>query len=192
MLPDGLMVVHPVRMLFGLAAAFNQYRFERAAEDAWHLGLVTPELADDYLERHRCRGKDGVSTFEAWLERARTQRRPSQSELERTLLEALDRIGLPTPERQHPLALSSGDTIHLDIAWPDVRLAVEPGSSWWHGGDAGQRRDQRRDRACNEAGWMVVRFDDTMRSDAAAAARQVDRIHRRRTADLRNLRDSSR
>ena len=43
--------------------------------------------------------------------------------------------GLPEPIRQHPLLLLTGELIHLDIAWPEVRLAVEPGHSWWHGGD---------------------------------------------------------
>ncbi len=39
---DGLVVATPMRMLWGLAAMCNQHRFDRAAEDAWHLGLITP------------------------------------------------------------------------------------------------------------------------------------------------------
>ena len=34
--PDGIRVASPLRMLFGLAGQFNQFRFERAAEDVWH------------------------------------------------------------------------------------------------------------------------------------------------------------
>jgi very-short-patch-repair endonuclease len=184
--PDGLIVAHPMRMLFALAAAFNQYRFERAAEDAWHLGLVTPTDALEYLEAHRCRGKDGVSTMERWLERALRQDRPAQSGLEQSLLQALEERGLPSPVRQHPLVLPDGSTVHLDIAWPDIRLAVEPGSSWWHGGDDGQRQDQERDRACSEVGWLTLRFDETIAGDTDRAADQVARIHRRRTADFRH------
>jgi very-short-patch-repair endonuclease len=189
---DQLTLATPMRMLFGLAAAFNQFRFERAAEDAWHRGLLTPASAADYLARHRCRGKDGVATFERWLEHALEQRAPSQSVLERKLLAAIDRVGLPRPDRQHPLVLANGETIHLDIAWPDVRFAVEPGASWWHGGDLGQRRDQARDRACSEIGWHVVRFDEQLRSDPTGAAQQILRIHRRRQLDLRNLSESVR
>jgi very-short-patch-repair endonuclease len=190
--PDGLVVAHPMRMLFALAAAFNQFRFERAAEDAWHLGLITPHDAWDYLERHRCQGKDGVSTMERWLARSMPESRPTQSDLERIFLEALRRRSLPEPRTQYPLQILSGETIHLDIAWPDIRLAVEPGSSWWHGGDNGQRRDQDRDRACTEVGWMTLRFDETLRDDPDRAAEQVERIYRRRTEDLRNVRGSSR
>lgn len=179
-----LTVATPLRTLFGLAAELNQFRFERAAEDAWHLGLVTPEDAANYLERHRCRGKDGVATLERWLERVVGRPRPAQSGLELDVLEAFARVGLPTPARQHPVTLPSGESIHLDIAWPTVRLAVEPGAAWWHGGDLAQRRDQARDRACGEIGWMVVRFDETVRDDLIGAARQVHTIYLRRRADL--------
>jgi hypothetical protein len=184
--PDGMIVATPLRTLFGLAASFNQFRFERAAEDAWHLGLVTPHDAAIYLEAHRCRGKDGVATMERWLERSLHRERPAQSDLERSLLDELDRLGLPEPVRQHPVILPSGETIHLDIAWPELLIAVEPGDAWWHGGDLGQRRDQARDRACNELGWLVVRFDESMRIDVPAAAQQVARIVRRRRLELRN------
>ena len=187
---DGLVLARPLRMLFGLAAAFTQHRFERAAEDAWHHGLVTPADAAAYLERHRCRGKDGVAVFERWLDRAVTRARPTQSHLERRLLESLERLGLPEPQRQHPLTLASGETVHLDIAWPSIRFCVEPGASWWHGGDAGQRRDQARDRDCGEVGWFTIRFDETMRQDLSGAARQVARIYRRRALDLGKMPDS--
>lgn len=182
---DAFVVASPMRILFGLAQAFNQHRFDRAAEDAWHLGLITPTSAADYLTRHRCRGKDGVSKIERWLDRCDGQERPAQSNLERSLLEEFERIGLQRPVRQHPLVLPSGELIHLDIAWPAIRLAVEPGSSWFHGGDLRQRRDQGRDRACAELGWLIIRFDETMRDDLNAAAVQVARVHARRTADHR-------
>jgi very-short-patch-repair endonuclease len=177
---DSLIVATPLRMLFGLAAELDQYRFERAAEDAWHQGLLTPAHAADYLERHRCRGKTGVSTMERWLEHACNQRGPAESGLEQDLLEAFESVGLARPERQYPLALPNGESIRLDIAWPDIKLAVEPGASWWHGGDLGQRKDHERDRACGELGWQIVRFDESLRDSPMAAARQVRRIHHER------------
>jgi hypothetical protein len=181
---DGLRVATPLRMLWGLAACCNQFRFERAAEDAWHLGLVTPWEAAEYLGANRCRGKNGVATMERWLERALAQGRPAQSELERTVLSALAEVGLPEPVRQYPLHLVSGEVIHLDIAWPAIRLAVEPGARWWHGGDLAQARDHARDRACQEVGWDVARFDESVRDSPLRAARQIERIYRRRERDL--------
>jgi len=181
---DGLLVATPLRMLFGLAAAFSRFRFERAAEDAWSLGFISPQAAADYLEQHRCRGKDGVSTMHAWLEHALASERPAQSGLEQLVLECIERVGLPRPVRQHPLVLPSGELVHLDIAWPGVCLAVEPGDSWWHGGAMRQRKDQARDRACSELGWHIIRFDESVREDPMAAARQIRRIHAARSVGI--------
>ena len=142
---DGLRVATPLRMLFRLAWVFNQHRFERAAEDAWHLGLVTPDAAADYLAAVRRSGRAGVIKFEHWLERMSFRTSPSQSGLEQDVIDAICRAGLPEPERQLPLILPSGEMIHVDAAWPAVRLGVEPGHSWWHGGDLRQRADQARD-----------------------------------------------
>jgi len=187
-LPDSpLLIATPMRMVFGLADAFNQFRFERAAEDAWHRRLITPTKAAEYLELHRCRGKNGVSTIERWLERTQAQTEPAQSGLEQALLRAIDELAdVPAPVRQYPLRLRSGETIRLDIAWPLVRLAVEPGAAWWHGGDLGQRRDQARDRACGELGWMVVRYDESFLEDPGTNARELRSIYRARLRSVGN------
>lgn len=181
---DGIRLATPLRTLFGLARRFNQHRFERAAEDIWHRGLVTPDDASDYLAVIRRSGKEGVIRMEHWLEKATFRERPSQSRLESRFVELIERVGLPTPIRQLPLTLRSGETIHLDIAWPDVRLAVEPGHSWWHGGDLRQRADQTRDRACALIGWLVVRYDEDAARDPAATARELHALYRRRAEDL--------
>jgi very-short-patch-repair endonuclease len=181
---DGIRVATPLRTLFGLARRFNQHRFERAAEDAWHRGLVSPDDAADYLAAVRRSGKEGVRRMEHWLERTSHRVRPSQSRLESRFVQLIEQVGLPTPVRQLPLTLDSGETIHLDIAWPDVRLAVEPGHSWWHGGDLRQRADQARDRACALVGWHVLRYDEAAARDRAATARELLALHRRRVADL--------
>ena len=119
-----------------------------------------------------------------WLDHALEQERPAQSGLEQLVLECVQRVGLPAPVRQFPLVLPSGELIHLDMAWPDICLAVEPGDSWWHGGAMRQRQDHARDRACGELGWHVIRFDESLRDDPMAAARQIRRIHAARTCPI--------
>jgi hypothetical protein len=174
---DGIRVASPLRMLFGLAGQFNQFRFERAAEDAWHKGLVTPDDAWEYLELIRRSGRGGVKRMSEWLEKAALRDRPAQSGLELDVLDIVERAGLPEPERQHPLRLPSGEVIHLDIAWPAIRLAIEPGHSWWHGGDLGQRRDQARDRACSAVGWLVIRYDEQAARRPAATAVELRAVY---------------
>ncbi len=182
----GIVIATPLRMLFGLAARFNQHRFDGAADDAWNSGLITPESVAAFLGEHRRSGKNGVLRIERWLERALQQMSPSQSYLERDLIDAIDAIGLPVPRRQHPLRLRSGELIHLDAAWPDIRFAVEPGHSYFHRFGGGQERDHRRDAACGELGWHILRLDETMLADLRSAVNLVRRVHDRRAVDLRS------
>lgn len=180
-LASGLTVTNPLRTLFALAAfTRTQRRFDHIADDAWNLGLITPDDMADYLAVHRCRGKDGVAFVEGWLERSLPERRPTQSYFERDLLDALDRTGLPPAATQHPLDLSSGERIHLDIAWPDVRLAIEPGHTRFHDPAA----DAVRDLACGELGWMVHRLTEHTRSDLDRFARLIAASYRRRRRDI--------
>jgi len=181
---DLLRAATPLRMLFGLARTFNDHRFDRAAEDAWHLGLITPQTATDYLDAIRRSGRGGVVRFERWLMKTSLRPRPAQSGLELDVLDAIRRAGLPEPVRQHPLTLRSGEIIHIDLAWPSIRLGVEPGHSWWHGGDLRQRADQVRDRACDELGWHIVRCDESVREELSAFGLQLRIIYDERRRSL--------
>jgi hypothetical protein len=176
---SGLRVARPLRMLFRLAKVFNQHRFERAAEDVWLRKLATPDEAATYLTSIRRRGLTGVARFETWLQKTDLRPRPSQSGLELDFVDVIERLGLPTPARQHPLRLPSGDVIHIDLAWPHIRLGVEPGHSWWHGGDLRAAADSRRDRACDEVGWRILRYtEDEQR--APDTLRELRAIYRQR------------
>jgi hypothetical protein len=119
--------------------------------------------------------------METWLNRrGGLSGRPSQSEFEREVIRALEGAGLPEPVRQHPVALLSQETVHLDIAWPEVLLGVEPGHSWWHGGDLKQRADQNRDRACAVVGWLVMRLDEYAKRNLSRVAGEVAATYRLR------------
>jgi hypothetical protein len=178
--PDGLRVATPLRMLFGLAGQFNQHRFERAAEDAWHLGLVTPAEAEEYLAQIRRSGRGGVIRFETWLQKTRWQRRPAESGLELDVVDLVRQAGLPEPVRQHPVTLRNGVTIHIDLAWPDVQFGIEPGHSWWHGGVLRSRADQDRVRDCSAVGWLVVLYDESAPDGGEYLVDQIAATYRER------------
>jgi hypothetical protein len=177
---DGLRLSAPARTLFDLASEFNDHRFSRLAEDFWHLRLATPEEASDYLQLARRSGRRGVKRLETWLDSTHGRSRPAQSGLELDAIDAIRGVGLPEPERQYAVRLLSGELVHIDVAWPDVRFGIEPGHSWWHGGDLRQRADMARDRACGEVGWDIKRFDEAMREDLGAAARQIKNLYEQR------------
>ena len=184
--PNGMRVASPLRMLFGCAAQFNDHRFRLAAEDAWLKRLVTPDDARSYLTMIRRSGRAGVRCMNEWLQRCSELSGPAQSGFELDLIDAIERVGLPTPKRQHPVVLESGEDIHLDIAWPRIRLALEPGHSWWHGGELRRRRDEARDRACGVVGWQVLRYGEDARRRLQATVNEIVKLYRRRQADLRS------
>ncbi|MCU1367375.1 MAG: hypothetical protein JWL72_1548 [Ilumatobacteraceae bacterium] len=180
-LADGRIVSSSLRTLFRCAATTGDVRFEKIAEQMWHKRLITPAEAAAYLKTVRRQGRTGVTRFERWLEKAVERPRPAQSTLEIDLITKVVELGLPAPARQFPLTLPNGETIHLDAAWPNVRLGLEPGATWWHGGDERARKDSRRDRACDEVGWRILRFDEVELRDLTACGRQVMSIHRHRS-----------
>ncbi len=186
-LDGGAAVAEPHRMLYDLAARLDDRRFQRAAEDCWHLKLLTPKSAAAYLGRHRRMGKDGTLRMQRWLDLAIDAKRPAESGLELDLLEALRAVGLPEPIRQHTLRLQNGKRIRVDFAWPDLRLCVEPGHSWWHGGDEGIRRDNERRLGALAIGWETVQLDESLRRDPAQTAAKVRAVYDRR-ARLMNAR----
>jgi hypothetical protein len=177
---DGLRIAAPPLMLLGLASRLDDLRFERAAEDAWHLRLVTPPQAVEYLQHVAAPGRRGVARMRRWLDRVADRARPAQSRLEVAVANAAVAAGLPAPVRQHPVTLRSGVVIHLDLAWPDVRLGIEPGHSWWHGGDLGQRADQQRRRECAAVGWQVESYDESSANNLAVVGAEMATIYRRR------------
>ena len=150
---DGLVVATPMRMLWGLAAMCNQHRFDRAAEDAWHLGLITP--ADRLVVSRRTpvprKGRGGE-------DRTMARRRPPDAIAPPRAISSeccskhWNAAGSQRRSANIRSRIPSGETIHLDIAWPEHPLGVSnPAPRGIHGGDLGQRRDQDRDRECSRA-----------------------------------------
>lgn len=179
-LVHGFRVERPLPMLLSLGDTFNQFRFDKAAEDAWHLKLVTPEEAETFLSAVRRQGRHGVSVMEKWLAKTGVRTRAVQSNFEMDVLAAVRSAGLPEPTLQHPVVLRSGETVHLDLAWPEVMLGVEPGHSWWHGGDLKMRADHARDRACTAVGWEIMRYDEDARSNLAVVGQEILDTYRTR------------
>jgi len=126
-------------------------------------------------------GKNGTLRLERWLEEALGHGRPAESGLELDLIEALRAVGLPDPVRQHQLDLPNRKQIRVDLAWPTLRMCVEPGHSWWHGGDEGMRRDNDRRLAALAIGWETIQLDESLRRDPAAAALLIRDAYRHRS-----------
>jgi len=83
-----------------------------------------------------------------------------------------------TPPYQRELRLGRWS---VDLAFPDVRLAVELDGTYWHSLPAMVEKDARKDAWLADAGWTVVRIpipkDATAQGVAADIAAAVARSH---------------
>ena len=70
---------------------------------------------------------------------------------------ALHLGGLPAPAVQHPV-IARGARYYLDLAYPEVRLAIEYDGAE-HRTQRRARRDLVREAALTAAGWHIIRFD---------------------------------
>jgi hypothetical protein len=181
---DTIVHASPLRILFDLAGLLPEAAFEQAVHDALHKNLVAADSMIGFWEGLHERGRGGSKRFGEWATRLSNEAFvPSQSGLEVRLQQALVSVGLPTPLSQYEVVLSSGGVIHLDHAYPDVMLGIETDHRWWHDGPR-RGADRNRDRALEELGWVIIRFDEHDLDDAMACARQVARIYRARRRQL--------
>jgi hypothetical protein len=90
---------------------------------------------------------------------------PGRSSLESRALEAIEREGLPTPIRQHPVRRPTGEPAYIDLAYPQPMLAVELDGWEVHGIRSAFEDDRIRANDLVLLGWTVLRFTWAM-SDA--------------------------
>lgn len=72
------------------------------------------------------------------------------------LRRVFDHPSLPRARRQF-LVVVGGSRYFLDLAWPELKLAVELDGAAHHGSRTQRERDVRRDAALATAGWQVIR-----------------------------------
>jgi hypothetical protein len=88
----------------------------------------------------------------------RYARHPSKPQLR--LFESVKKK-FPDAILEHPVILSNGKTIWLDIAVPSLKIDIEYDGKYWHRLNQVQGwLDSDRDRLLRELGWEVVRTGD--------------------------------
>jgi very-short-patch-repair endonuclease len=89
---------------------------------------------------------------------------PLDSDFETRVLRVLTSAGLPVPRQQYPITLD-GQLVHLDLAYPEARLAIELDSWTWHDTRSAVDDDRWRDASLVKMRWLTLRLTITM-SDA--------------------------
>lgn len=89
------------------------------------------------------------------------------------------RAGMPEPVLQHEVRDAFGRVVRVDMAWPDLRIAIEYEGDHHRTDDGQWGYDIRRYRALEAAGWLVIRVTKhDLRGDAAE--RLIDELRRAR------------
>jgi very-short-patch-repair endonuclease len=136
----------------------HELKIHRAVslETTRHHGLLTTtplQTIDQLKEPDATRARAEALVQRLIPRTADDHAEPTRSELERALLPALRRAGLPRPLVNHPVCGHE-----VDFYWPQQRLIVETDGWATHGHRAAFERDRAHDAARQAAGFTVVRF----------------------------------
>jgi hypothetical protein len=179
---DGIPVTKPARLLVDMAGYLDPPALDDLVDDVlWQYETAAPRSVLETLRRVQPRsGRARLrAALDPWLGGPRPESPP-----EMQLLRRLVRAGLPTPRRQFEILHPETHEFvaRADLAYPDVRLAVEYDGARTHG-PRQQREDARRDERIATAGWLALhaRAEDTAHATCEPFVDRVrDELRRRR------------
>lgn len=140
-------VTSPARTLLDQAAELDRRRLDRMLERSEELGLIDVRKIDDVVARNR--GHRGARSLGEAVAGYRPPRF-TRSEAERSLLDRIERRGLPAPPTGFNLLGHE-----LDFFWDDLRLVVELDFFETHGTRGAFVRDRERREQLQRAGYTV-------------------------------------
>jgi hypothetical protein len=144
------------RTLLDLGAVLGRTAVEASISEALRRRLTTVERLRLYLEGTGGKGRRGAKVLGSIL-RSLEGTRP-ESVLELRLIRLLRRSGLPQPASQFSVSDRGRLVARVDLAYPEIRLAIEADGYRHHGGHADWKRDLARRNALTGLGWHVVHF----------------------------------
>ncbi|MFN2525345.1 MAG: DUF559 domain-containing protein [Actinomycetota bacterium] len=142
------------RTLIDLGSAANEETVEIALEAALRKGLTSMP----YLERRLAnygRGHRGLRTIKRVLA-ARPPSRPTESNFETLLYQALRREGLPLPTRQFEIFDGAEFVARPDFCYPTEKLIIEADSYEHHSSRSDWERDRDRRSRLAVLGWRML------------------------------------
>lgn len=181
---DGFACTAIVRTLVDLPAVIPE---ERAGEALDHATRHDPGLLPKVVERHAQlarRGRNGTVAMRRLL-LERTDGLVVDSGFERTTLRLIKRGNFPRPVTQFHVV--DGDfQCWIDIAWPELKLAVECDSLAWHQGERAFRWERHRRRRLIALGWTIVEFTfRDVTNEPETVLRELRHLHDRLAPSIR-------
>jgi very-short-patch-repair endonuclease len=177
---DGVPCTNIARTLCDLGAVVSQDRVEQALDDALRRG-VSERWIRETLSRVDRPGPSGTATLRRIFDLPDRSGALPDSWFERLVERLLANSVLPPPVRQHKVCETGGSRVaFLDLAWPEVCIAVEPSGARFHSGDRNRRRDHARDFWLAAEGWEVLYALWSDQHDPERFSRSVEKVHLRR------------
>lgn len=155
---DDLPVTIAERTVVDLAAVLKEGHLGRILDHGLASGTIDFGLLRELFTELGRRGKPGTVKLRGLIEVRGGSYTPPHSELERLLVEVLDRAGLPEPVRQFRAPWLRPVNGRVDLAYPESRLLIEGDSRRWHMLMEAFETDRLRDNAAQLAGWRILRF----------------------------------
>ena len=174
---DGMPVTNVARTLFDLARVCGDGTIDLAIDDALRRRLTTEAELEAIRDRLARSGREGSARFRSVL--AGRTSGATESTAERRLLQLLRRHGLPAPVPQHQIRDAGGRLVaRVDLAYPDLRIAIEYDSYAHHMGTAAHERDAARRNGILAADWyLLVATAADLRDGGHRLAAEVRRAH---------------
>ncbi len=153
---DGVPCGTGVRTLIDVAGALRPDVLESVLDDAIRRRIVGLKQLRREAARELFDNRAGIGTLRR-LVTERTGIGISESELETRMLRVLRRAKLPVPVRQYAVRLGAR-RFRFDLAYPELRIAIELDGLAPHYGKERWQRDHDRHNATELAGWVTLRF----------------------------------
>jgi len=168
---DGIPATTYERTLVDLSARLSEHQLGRILDDGLRLRRASTAGLQTCLDRlSPARGRR-VSRVRRVLDAREVAPHPGDSGAERDLFALLTGTGLPRPVPQHAVTIA-GRTYHLDLAYPERRVAIEYDGWGPHGTTRTSfLRDRARVSDLTTAGWRTLVFTDAV--PEAEVVRQV-------------------
>lgn len=153
----GIPVAKPGLALVDLSTRWSMRALGVVLDEALRAGSVTLTELEAMTERLAPAPGRSKVVLRRLIE-ARREGEGSESVLEDFVLAAIERFGLPKPQRQVPFAIGSR-TGRIDAGYPEHEVALEAVGFEWHGRGRARFDDDRfRSNDLVLAGWRVLEF----------------------------------
>lgn len=183
----GVPITTPLRTLVDLGGVVRPWMVERAFADLQGRRLVTVASAKGALAALARRGRNGIAAFRECVERRLHTEEPS-GWLESSLLPLVREADVPEPVAEYEV-WHDGKLIGVaDCAFPEAMLTIEGNGYEIHGSLEGWKRDHKRRRDFQAAGYEVLEFtSDEIKYERRSVRATIETTYWRRLALVQHL-----